>query len=63
MEDVAWSWLERVALCAVLFWFVLAAEVLESTDVELDAPTTTGVVAEVVVVVVSVATVSDDRVL
>lgn len=40
---------------------MLAAVVLESTDVELE-PTTTGVVA-VVVVVVSVATVLDDRVL
>jgi hypothetical protein len=43
---------------------VLAAVVLESTDVELDEPTTTGVVAVVVLmVVVSVATVSLERVL
>lgn len=43
---------------------MVAAVVLESMDVELDEPTTTGVVAVVVLmVVVSVATVSDDRVL
>lgn len=43
---------------------VFAAVVPESTDVELDEPTTTGVVAVVVLmVVVSVAAVLDDRVL
>jgi hypothetical protein len=54
--------------CAAVDWLwselVVAAVVSELTEVELDEPTTTGEVAVVVLmVVVSVAAVLDDRVL